>query len=218
GPRQRRRVKECEERADIQAAGRAWPAAAQVRRTAARPRSKESPMRIAGGRRGSLPVRVSMLMLLALTSREPSSAFAQDDPFAMWREEQTVTGSAKRPQPLSETPSSVTVITAEEIRTRGYHSLGDALRWVRGVFVNYDRNYTYVAVRGLLRPGDYNNKVLLTIDGHALNGNVFGDGLFGPELGLDMETVERIEVVRGPGSALYGSSAVLAVVNVVTRR
>ncbi|HKQ56741.1 MAG TPA: TonB-dependent receptor [Candidatus Eisenbacteria bacterium] len=145
-------------------------------------------------------------------------ARAEDDPFSLVREEQTVTGAAKRPQPLSETPSAVTVITAEEIRVNGYHTLADALRWVRGVYVTYDRNYSYVGVRGLQRPGDYNNKVLLTLDGHAMNGNVFGDGLFGGELGLDMETIERIEVVRGPGSALYGSNAVLAVVNVVTRR
>ncbi len=170
------------------------------------------------GARVATGVRAAILMLLTIAARPPGPARAQDDPFAMWREEQTVTGSAKRPQPLSETPSSVTVVTAAEIRTQGYHTLGDALRWVRGVFVTYDRNYTYVGVRGLLRPGDYNNKVLVTLDGHALNGNVFGDGLFGPELGLDMEMVERIEVVRGPGSALYGSSAVLAVVNVVTRR
>jgi iron complex outermembrane receptor protein len=140
-----------------------------------------------------------------------------DDPFESLRDEQLVTGAAKRPQPLSETPSAVTVITAEEIRAHGFTTVGEALRWVRGLFVTYDRNYTYVGVRGLLRPGDYNNKVLLTLDGHALNGSVYGDALFGPELGLDMERVERIEIVRGPGSALYGSNAALAVVNVVTR-
>lgn len=140
-----------------------------------------------------------------------------DDAFSLVRE-QMVTGASKRALPLSETPSSVTIIPAAEIRAMGYSTLGDALRWVRGVFVTYDRNYTYVGVRGLQRPGDYNNKVLLSIDGHTLNGSVYGDALFGPELGLDLEGVERIEVVRGPGSALYGSYAALAVVNVVTRR
>jgi outer membrane receptor protein involved in Fe transport len=155
---------------------------------------------------------LTALVLLAGPAR------AQDDPFSLVREEQTVTGAAKRPQPFSEAPSAVTVITAEEIRAHGYHTLADVLRWVRGVYISYDRNYSYVGVRGLQRPGDYNNKVLLTLDGHSMNGNVFADGLFGSELGLDMETVERIELVRGPGSALYGSNAVLAVVNVVTRR
>lgn len=72
-------------------------------------------------------------------------------------------------------------------------------------------------MRGRQRPGDYNHQVLITLNGHSLNGSVFGDGLFGSAPGLDMESVERIDVVRGPGSALYGTHAVLAVVNVVTR-
>jgi outer membrane receptor for ferrienterochelin and colicin len=156
--------------------------------------------------------------LLASAASRPSSSAAEpaDDAFSLMRE-QTVTGVNKRPLPLSETPSSVTVIPAAEIRAMGYQTLGDALHWVRGVFVTYDRNYTYVGVRGLQRPGDYNNKILLTLDGHTLNGAVYGDAAFGPELGLDLEQVERIEVVRGPGSTFYGSYAALAVVNVVTR-
>lgn len=156
--------------------------------------------------------------LLATPSRAPAAAAeSDDDAFSLMRE-QMVTGVSKRPLPLSETPSSVTVIPAAEIRAMGYQTLGEALRWVRGLFVTYDRNYTYLGVRGLQRPGDYNNKVLLTLDGHATNGAVYGDAAFGHELGLDLEQVERIEVVRGPGSALYGSYAALAVVNVVTRR
>jgi len=144
-------------------------------------------------------------------------ARAQQDDFEALREASVVTGAAKYPQPLSETPSSVSVITASEIRANGYHTLGEAMRWVRGVFVTDDRNYTYIGVRGLLRPGDYNDKVLLAIDGHTVNGSVYGDALFGEELGLDLEDVERIEVVRGPSSSLYGSFAALALVNVVTR-
>jgi iron complex outermembrane receptor protein len=175
-------------------------------------------MALPSGARPGPGVPTAAIVALALLIGSPRSVLAEDDPFSLVREEQTVTGASKRPQPLSETPSIVTVVTAEEIRAHGYHTLSEALRWVRGVFVTDDRNYTYVGVRGLQRPGDYNNKVLVTLDGHSLNGNVYDDGLFGSELGIDMETVERIEVVRGPGSALYGSSAVLAVVNVVTRR
>lgn len=144
-------------------------------------------------------------------------AWSEDDAFRMLREEQYVTAASKRPQPMSETPSIVTVITAMEIRSHGYRTLGEALQWVRGIYPRNDRNYTYLGVRGLQRPGDYNNKVLLTIDGHTMNSPIYGDAAFGRELGLDLERVERIEVIRGPGSALYGSNAVLAVVNVVTR-
>ena len=160
----------------------------------------------------------AVLVLVAAWVTTTHAAQVMDDPFSMVREEQTVTAALKRPQPISETPSSVTVITAAEIRANGYHTLGEALRWVRGLTVTYDRNYYYLGVRGLQRPGDYANKVLLALDGHTLNGNVYGDAYFGADLGLNLEDVERIEVVRGPGSTLYGSYAVLAVVNVVTRR
>ncbi|HEY2956571.1 MAG TPA: TonB-dependent receptor [Candidatus Eisenbacteria bacterium] len=160
---------------------------------------------------------LASLALLALCVAACPAGAAEDEAFRLLSDEPVVTGAAKRPQPLSETPSSVTVLTAAEIRAHGFHSLAEALRWVRGLYVTYDRNYSYLGVRGLLRPGDYNNKVLLAVDGHPMNGAVYGDAPFGTELGLDLETVERIEVVRGPGSALYGSNAVLAVVNVVTR-
>lgn len=144
-------------------------------------------------------------------------AGADDDPFQMLAERNYVTAASKRPQPVDETPSIVTVITATEIRTHGYRTLGEALQWVRGLYTRYDRNYTYLGVRGIQRPGDYNNKVLLTLDGHTMNSPIYGDAVFGRELGLDMESVQRIEVIRGPGSALYGSDAVLAVINVVTQ-
>jgi outer membrane receptor protein involved in Fe transport len=168
-------------------------------------------------RRGVVGALLIGALLAPASGARTSAAASDDDAFSLMRE-QMVTGVSKRPLPLSETPSSVTIIPAAEIRAMGYQSLADALRWVRGLFVTYDRNYSYVGVRGLQRPGDYNNKILLTLDGHTLNGSVYGDAPFGPELGLDLEQVERIEVVRGPGSTLYGSYAALAVVNVVTRR
>ena len=161
-----------------------------------------------------------LLALLASLVIAPALALAESpgeqDAWALLEEEQVV-GATKRALPLSETPSSVTVITAAEIRALGYRTLGEAVSYVRGVTVSSDRNYDYLGVRGIRRPGDYNDKVLVTIDGHTMNGGAYGDAGIGRELGLDLESVDRIEVVRGPGSALYGSYAVLAVINVVTR-
>ena len=158
--------------------------------------------------------------LLAALAAPPAHALndkkSEQEAWAMFQEEEVV-GATKRALPLSETPSSVTVITAAEIRALGYRTLGEALSYVRGVMVSSDRNYSYLGVRGIRRPGDYNDKVLVTIDGHTMNGIAYGDAAIGRELGLDLESVERIEVVRGPGSALYGSYAVLAVINVITR-
>jgi outer membrane receptor for ferrienterochelin and colicins len=116
-----------------------------------------------------------------------------------------------------EAPSSVTIITADQIRQFGYRTLADALRSVRGFDITYDRNYTYVAVRGFSRPGGYNDQILLLINGHRLNDNVYDQADLGTEFPLDVALIERIEIVRGPSSSLYGTSAFLAVINVITK-
>lgn len=133
-------------------------------------------------------------------------------------EVQSVVGAAKHEQRVTEAPSSVTIVTAADIRTFGWRTMADVLRSVRGFYVTDDRNYSYLGVRGFGRPTDYNNRVLVLIDGHRLNDNVYDGALIGTEFPVDLDLVDRIEVIRGPGSALYGTSAFFAVVNVITRR
>lgn len=125
--------------------------------------------------------------------------------------------AARHEQFAGQAPASVTVITAAEIRRYGYRTLAEALQSVRGFYLSDDRNYQYLGIRGFSRPTDYNNRVLLLLNGHRMNENVFGSASIGTDLPLNLAAVERIEVVRGPGSVLYGSSAMLAVVNVITR-
>ncbi len=117
-----------------------------------------------------------------------------------------------------EAPSSVTVITADQFREFGYRTLADALRSVRGFDITYDRNYTYVGVRGFSRPGGYNDQILLLVNGHRLNDNVYEEADLGTEFPLDVDLIERIEIVRGPSSSLYGTCAFLAVINVITKK
>ncbi len=131
-------------------------------------------------------------------------------------EEQDVSAATKHPQPQREAPSAVTVITSEEIRRLGYRTLGEALRGVRGFYVTGDRNYDYLGVRGFSQPSDYNDRILLLVDGHTYNDDIYQTAAIGFDFGIDMEAIERIEVIRGPGSALYGGNAIFAVVNVVT--
>ena len=90
-------------------------------------------------------------------------------------ESEVIEAAGKRPQPVAEVASPVTLITADEIHAHGFHTLGEALQWVRGMYVTSDRVYSYLGIRGIQRPGDFNNKVLLALDGHVMNGNVFGD-------------------------------------------
>jgi outer membrane receptor protein involved in Fe transport len=129
-----------------------------------------------------------------------------------------VYSASKRVQSSSDAPSSVTVITADEIQKYGYRSLADVLESVRGFYVTYDRDYSFVGVRGFGRLGDSNNRLLVLIDGHRINDNVFGQPYLGTEFLVDVNMIERIEIIRGPSSSLYGAAAFFAVINVITRK
>jgi iron complex outermembrane receptor protein len=128
-----------------------------------------------------------------------------------------VVTASKIPQKISEAPSSVSVITAEDIRQRGYRTLADILQSVPGMTISYDRNYNYANIRGLGNPGDLNTRLLILIDGRRLNDFVYDQGAIGTEFPIDLGLVDRVEFVPGPGSAIYGSSAFFGVVNVITK-
>jgi iron complex outermembrane receptor protein len=130
---------------------------------------------------------------------------------------EVIYAASKHEQKLSEAPSSVTIVTGDEIKLFGYRTLAEVLGQVTGFYTTYDRNYRYVGVRGFSRPGDYNTRILVTIDGIRHNDNVYHSGILGSGFPLDIELIDRIEVVRGPGSSLYGASAFFAVVNIVTK-
>ncbi len=128
-----------------------------------------------------------------------------------------VSVASKYAQYAREAPASIVVITAEDIQRFGYRTLAEALRSISGVYASYDRNYTYLGVRGFSRPTDYNNRILLLLDGHSLNDNFYDAASLGATFGLTLDFVDRIEVAQGPSSALYGSNAMFAVVNVVPK-
>jgi len=129
-----------------------------------------------------------------------------------------VYSASKYMQDASDAPSSVTVITADEIQKYGYRSLADILESVRGFYITYDRDYSFVGVRGFGRLGDSNNRILVLIDGHQINDNVFGEPYLGTEFLVDVDLIERVEIIRGPSSSLYGADAFFAVINVITRK
>lgn len=129
----------------------------------------------------------------------------------------TVYGASLYKQSTSDAPASVTIITAEEIKRFGWRTLAEVLRGVRSFYVTNDRVYSFLGARGLQRPGDYNSRVLLQIDGHPVNENLYGGAFLGYDAPLDLGVVDRIEVIRGPGSSLYGTGAFFGVVSVFTK-
>lgn len=114
-------------------------------------------------------------------------------------------------------PASVTIISGAELRAMGYPTIAEAVRGIRGMYVSDDGSYETVGVRGFSRPGDYGNRVLVTIDGQPTNDNYAGSSLVGFDGRVDLDDVERIEIVRGPGSVVYGTGAFFGVINLVTR-
>ncbi len=165
--------------------------------------------------------RLALSLLLAVAV--PASALAQAPlPDLSLEELMTldagqVYGASERLQPVTEAPASVSFITADEIARFGYRTLADILRSVRGMYVSDDRNFSLVGVRGFGKPGDYNSRILLLVNGHRVNDNVFGQAEVGAEFGMDPATFERVEIIRGPASSIYGDSAFFAVVNVITK-
>ena len=153
-----------------------------------------------------------LLMCTALQagqSSEPESILFDTPP--------AVETAALYTQTLKEAPADVTVITRQQIRAYGYRTLAEALSNVRGFFTSSDTAVQFLGVRGFNLPGDYNTRVLVMLNGHYLTDSVFGAMyLFGQDFGLDMDLVQRIEVVRGPSSALYGSNGMLATINIFT--
>src|SRR5581483_231220 len=128
-----------------------------------------------------------------------------------------VYSASKYEQSVTQAPASVSIVSADDIRKFGYRTLAEILRSIRGVYVSDDRNYSYVGVRGFLRPGDYNSRVLVLIDGHRMNDNIYDGAYVGGEAVIDVNLIERVEFIRGPSSSIYGSSAFFGVINVITK-
>jgi iron complex outermembrane receptor protein len=154
----------------------------------------------------------------AASARQTASLFDLSLEDLMQVKVSRVEGASKREQGLADAPSSVTIITSQDIKQYGYRTLADVLNSVRGVYATNNRSYSFLGVRGFNRPGDYGGRNLLLVDGHRLNEPMFDTSPFGYELGVDLDLVDRVEIVRGPGSTLYGNNAFFSVVNVITKR
>lgn len=130
--------------------------------------------------------------------------------------EDVVVTAAGFEQNVEDAPASITVITGDELRKKSFRDLTDAVRDVEGVTVNGGANETDISIRGM--PADY---TLILVDGKrqsARESRVNGNSGYEQSFIPPAEAIERIEVVRGPMSSLYGSDAIGGVINIITRK
>ena len=129
----------------------------------------------------------------------------------------TVFAASRFTEKVTDAPSSVSIVTRDEIQHFGYRTLADIVRSVRSFDVTYDRSFSHAGVRGFTSLNDFGSRTLLLVDGHRMNDPLLDTAAVGTEALLDVDLIERVEFIRGPGSAIYGSNAFLGVINVITR-
>jgi iron complex outermembrane receptor protein len=151
-----------------------------------------------------------------LCGASPAAGGTDTDLLALIQEGQTVETASRYTQSLTDAPAHVTIVTRQEIEEHGYETIGEAISSAAGFYLRDDLNYAYLGVRGFAPFGDYGSHVLIMIDGHPMTEPVFSSSFFQRNQPVDMRYVQRIEIVRGPASALYGTNAVLAVINIMT--
>lgn len=148
----------------------------------------------------------------------PSNILAQEgsDLELFWDPAELIVSATRTPKKLSRAPALATIVTAEQIRRMGAKNLLDVVRRYPGFGVSLNNMGNQVIdVRGLR--SYHGEKVLIMIDGHRVNESHSG-GTAWTFSDMTLDNVERIELIRGPGSALYGENAFAGVINVLTRR
>ena len=127
-----------------------------------------------------------------------------------------VTSVSKHPAALRDSASSIYVITAEDIRRSGYVTLPEVLRLAPNLEVAKINGYSYtVTARGFNSP-ETANKLLVMVDGRSVYEPI-GSGVLWQQIDVALDTVDRIEVVSGPGGTLWGANAVNGVINIITK-
>ncbi len=162
---------------------------------------------------------IQFFLFSVVMPQQPDSTLSAIDSLLNQNYEQPkyLTSASKYAQTEEEAPSSISIVTANGIEKFGYRNLEDLLNVQTGMYISNDRALPYLGVRGFRRLSD-NNRTLILIDGHRVNSYQVGGGPIGNNLGLDLTHFEKVEIVRGPGSALYGTNALFAVINLVPKR
>src|SRR5258708_21527466 len=159
-------------------------------------------------------LNITVIETLAFPARADSN-----DAFQFLREEATVVTASRREQSIREAPVAVDVITSEEIKASGVTNIWDLLRYQPGVEVvdghTPHGNRALVTIRGFVE--GFARNVLVLVDGRSVY-DVNTGSVYWEQLPVQLQDVDRIEIIRGPNAALYGSGAGLGVINILTKK
>ncbi len=169
-----------------------------------------------------LTLSIGIMLLQPLAFAEDDLAtikpITDDSTAQLFADIPSVYSASKYEQKVTKAPASISIVTGDEIKKYGYRTFGQILNSLRGFYNTSDRTYGYAGARGFGLPSDYNSRLLLLIDGHRFNDSMFDAFDTSEGFPVDLDIIERIEVVRGPSSSLYGTSAVFGVINIITKR
>ncbi len=166
-----------------------------------------------------------LLVLMSLSScclllASQASAVTQDDLWALSLEDLMqveIQTAGKRAEKISDIPASVDIVTRKDIATYGYTSLTDILENITGLYniYGYDDVSGNIGIRGLWNPRDQNSSVAVLVNGIS---QARVDNRSNPfsKINIPVEAIDRIEVIRGPMSVIYGNGAFFGVINIVT--
>ena len=125
-----------------------------------------------------------------------------------------IISASLREESLTKAAAPIYIVTAQEIKERGYATLKEVMEDVPGYEDLSDSNENIAGVRGAF--ASTTNKILILIDGHRMNNLALGR--YNTDQFIGMDSVERIEFIMGPGSVLYGTGALVGVVNIITKK
>lgn len=142
------------------------------------------------------------------------SEYQEEDYF---RTDRLLLTATKRDLPIRKAPAIATVLNQEEIRYMGARNLRDVLTMVPGIGVSRNEFGVFMyEVRGIRT--QLSEKILVMIDGHSINKSIItGSALYRIFDDMPVKNIKRVEIIRGPGSALYGANAFVAVINIITK-
>lgn len=156
-----------------------------------------------------------------LPAPPPPAAVPEED-FSELRglvEEPILSTASQSLESASAAPATSTSISADDLRRFGIRSLDEAINYLAlGMLTQNPLHSVDIGARGVLMTADFGNHVLLLVNGHAMNEQFDGTAYFERGAAIPFDLIDHIEIILGPGSVLYGSNAMLGVINIITKR